>query len=132
MHHHFPTKAMMAAAVARRYGGRFLDAVAAKPGERGDEAISVYRSAFRAALQRDGRMCLCGVLGAEAGGLPAAVTEEIRAFFRLCVEDLAKRIGGHDAQARAFHVMATLEGGMILARAYGDIAAFDQATSSLA
>jgi TetR/AcrR family transcriptional repressor of nem operon len=33
---------------------------------------------------------------------------------------------------RAFHVMATLEGGMVLARAYGDIDAFDQATSGLA
>lgn len=76
-------------------------------------------------------MCLCGVLGAEAGGLPVEVADEIRTFFRLCVEDLAKRIGGHEVQARAFHVMATLEGGMILARVYGDIAAFDQATASL-
>ena len=76
-------------------------------------------------------MCLCGVLGAEAGGLPVEVAEEIRAFFRLCVQDLAERIGGDGAEARAFHVMATLEGGMILARAYGDIAAFDQATASL-
>ena len=58
VHHHFPTKATMAAAVARRYGDRFLEAVAARPGESGEEAISVYRSAFRAALDRDGRMCL--------------------------------------------------------------------------
>jgi len=131
VHHHFPTKATMAAAVARRYGDRFLEAVATRPGESSEEAISVYRSAFRAALDRDGRMCLCGVLGAEAGGLPVEVAEEIRAFFRLCVQDLAERIGGDGAEARAFHVMATLEGGMILARAYGDIAAFDQATASL-
>jgi TetR/AcrR family transcriptional regulator, transcriptional repressor for nem operon len=131
VHHHFPTKATMAAAVARRYGDRFLEAVAARPGESGEEAISVYRSAFRAALDRDGRMCLCGVLGAEAGGLPVEVAKEIRAFFRLCVRDLAERIDGDGAEARAFHVMATLEGGMILARAYGDIAAFDQATASL-
>ena len=31
VHHHFPTKAAMAAAVARRYGDRFLAAVAAQP-----------------------------------------------------------------------------------------------------
>src|SRR4029077_1672389 len=69
VHHHFPTKAKMAAAVARRYGDRFLAAVARRPNERAEDAISAYRSAFRAALDRDGRMCLCGVLAAEAGVL---------------------------------------------------------------
>jgi len=68
VHHYFPTKATMTAAVARRYGDRFLAAVARRPNERAKDAISGYRSAFRAALDRDGRMCLCGVLGAEAGG----------------------------------------------------------------
>jgi len=45
--------------------------------------------------------------------------KEIEAFFRRCVDDLSSRIGGRDAMARAFHVMAALEGGRILARAYG-------------
>ena len=76
-------------------------------------------------------MCLNGVLGAEAGGLPPEVVAEIEMFFRRCIEDLSSRIGGADAVARAFHVMAALEGGLILARAYGDIAAFDQATAGL-
>src|SRR5215469_14434070 len=73
VHHHFPTKAKMAAAVARRYGDRFLAAVAPRPHETGEDAISAYRSAFRKAFERDGRMCLCGVLGAEAGVLPPEV-----------------------------------------------------------
>ena len=59
VHHHFPTKATMTAAVARRYGDRFLAAVARRPNERAEDAISAYRSVFRAALDRDGRMCLC-------------------------------------------------------------------------
>jgi TetR/AcrR family transcriptional repressor of nem operon len=74
-------------------------------------------------------MCLNGMLGAEAGGLPPEVVEEIKAFFGRCVGDLSSRIGGTDAVARAFHVMATLEGGLILARAFGDITAFDQASN---
>ena len=77
-------------------------------------------------------MCLCGVLGAEAGVLSPDVTAEVQSFFRRCIDDLARRVGGPDALSRAFHVMATLEGGMVLARAYGDIDAFDQATSRLA
>jgi AcrR family transcriptional regulator len=42
VHHHFPTKAKMAAAVARRYGERFVASVVAKPGESADDAIAVY------------------------------------------------------------------------------------------
>ncbi len=131
VHHHFPTKATLAAAVVRRYADRFLATVASQPNETGDDAISAYRSAFRKALERDGRMCLCGVLGAEAGILTREVVEEIQSFFRRCIDDLTQRIGGPEAEARAFHVMATLEGGMMLARAYRDIGAFDQAVASL-
>ncbi len=131
VHHHFPTKASLAAAVVQRYEDRFLATVASRPNETEDDAISAYRSAFRKALERDGRMCLCGVLGAEAGVLTPEVVEEIQSFFRRCIDDLTQRIGGPEAEARAFHVMATLEGGMMLARAYRDIGAFDQAVASL-
>jgi TetR/AcrR family transcriptional repressor of nem operon len=131
VHHHFPKKATMAAAVTRRYADRFLAAVVRQPNETAEDAIVMYRSAFRTALDRDGRMCLCGVLGAEAGGLPPEVAEATLTFFRRCIEDLSQRMGGLDEKARALHVMATLEGGMVLARALGSIDAFDQATASL-
>jgi TetR/AcrR family transcriptional repressor of nem operon len=131
VHHHFPTKAAMAAAVARRYRERFFEIVAPRHDESADAVVAIYRSAFRSAIERDGRMCLNGMLGAEVGGLPPEVVKEIKAFFRGCVGDLSSRIGGTDAAARAFHVMAALEGGLILARAFGDITAFDQATASL-
>src|SRR5260370_37541243 len=121
VHDHCPTKAGMAAAVARRYGVRFFEVVARRDDESGDDAIAIYRSAFRSAIERDGRMCLNGVLGAEAGGLPPEVAAEIEMFFRRCIDDLSSRIGGADAVARAFHVMAALGGGLILARAYCDI-----------
>jgi TetR/AcrR family transcriptional repressor of nem operon len=131
VHHHFRTKATMAAAVARRYADRFFAAVARRPNETTDDAIAAYRSAFKASLDRDGLMCLFGVLGAEAGGLSPEVANEILSFFRRCIDDLSRRIGGPDAEARAFQVMATLEGGMILARVYKDIEAFDQAAAAL-
>jgi TetR/AcrR family transcriptional regulator, transcriptional repressor for nem operon len=131
VHHHFPTKATMAAAVARRYADRFFAAVARRSNETVEDAIAAYRSAFKAVLDRDGLMCLFGVLGAEAGGLPLEVAEESQSFFRRCIEDLSQRIGGPDAEARAFHVMAALEGAMILARTYRDTWVFDQATVGL-
>jgi TetR/AcrR family transcriptional regulator, transcriptional repressor for nem operon len=132
VHYHFPTNALMAAAVARRYGERFLSSVAPRANETTEDAISSYRSAFRTALDCDGRMCLCGVLGAEAGALAPEVAEEILCFFRRCIDDLSRRMGGPGAETRGFYVMATLEGGMVLARAYRSVEVFDQATASLA
>src|ERR1700684_3091844 len=131
VHHHFPTKAGMAAAVARRYGDRFFEMVARRHDESGDDVIAIYRSVFRSAIKRYGRMCLGGMLGAQAGGLPPEIVQEIEMFFRRCIDDLSSRIGGADAVARAFHVMAALEGGLILGGAHGEISAFDHATASL-
>jgi len=131
VHHYFPTKADMAAAVAKRYGGRFFAAVAPRPDETPGDAIRAYRDAFRTGLDLDGRMCLFGVLGAEVGFLSAEVIEEIVGFFHRCIDDLSQRIGGPDAEARAFHVMATLEGATMLAHACRSIEAFDQAAASL-
>ena len=57
-----------------------LAAVAAQPNERAEDAIAAYRSAFREALDRDGQMCLCGVLGAEAGALSPDVAGKFFPF----------------------------------------------------
>jgi TetR/AcrR family transcriptional regulator, transcriptional repressor for nem operon len=129
--HHFPTKATIATAVARRYAERFFAAVVPRPGETAADAIATYRAVFKESLDRDGLMCLFGVLGVEASVLSPEVANEILSLFRRCIEDLSRRIGGPDAEARAFQVMATLEGGMMLARVYQDIEAFDQAGAAL-
>lgn len=132
VHHHFPTKAALGAAVARRYADRFLAAV---EGERGDRLVAAWRAAFRRALREDGRMCLCGVLGAEAGALPPEVAAEARRFFERGAECLARAHGGGPAAAArdaGLRVLATLEGAMLIARALGDPAAFDRATAGLA
>jgi TetR/AcrR family transcriptional regulator, transcriptional repressor for nem operon len=132
VHHHFATKASLTAAVARRYRERFFLAVARQPGETAAEAIAVYRRVFREALNPTNRMCLYGVLSAEAGALAPELAGEVATFFRSCVIDLSERIGGPGAEARAYNVIATLEGAMMLARSYDNIEAFDQATASLA
>jgi TetR/AcrR family transcriptional repressor of nem operon len=131
VHHHFPTKATMAAAVARRYAERFFATVARRSDEGAEDAVAAYRSTFKAALGRDRLMCLFGALSVEAGGLPPQVANEIPLFFRRCINDLSQRIGRPNPEARAFEVIATLEGGMMLARAYQDTEAFDRAVAGL-
>ena len=133
VHHHFPTKPALAAAVARRYCDRF-DAAVARERNSGATTVAAWRNAFRRSLREDGRMCLCGVLGAEAGGLPPEVLSEARRFFERGVTDLAtaSALGGAQARQAGLQVLATLEGAMLLARALGDDAAFDQAAAHLA
>jgi TetR/AcrR family transcriptional repressor of nem operon len=76
-------------------------------------------------------MCLCDVLGAEAGVLPPEVVQEIQSFFRRCIDDLARRVGGLEGEAQAFQVMATLEGGTMLAQYLPGYRALDQAVASI-
>ena len=131
VHHHFPTKATMAAAVARRYGDRFLASVAPRAHETSTDAIRRLPVGFQRSARAGRADVPFGVLGAEIGVLSPEVADEIPIFFRRCIDDLTHRIGGAEAQARAFHIMATLEGGMVLARACRSIEAFDQAARAL-
>lgn len=127
VHHHFPTKPALAAAVARRYADRFLAAIA------DDAPVSAWRDLFRRSLREDGRMCLCGVLGAEAGALPPEVAAEAKRFFQKCADRLAQAQGGTPAKARdaGLRILASLEGAMLVARALDDPDAFDRATGGL-
>jgi TetR/AcrR family transcriptional regulator, transcriptional repressor for nem operon len=121
----------MAAAVVRRAAVRFFDRVTPQAGETANDAIAAYRSAFKAELDRDGLMCLFGILGAETGGLAPEIANETLSFFQRCIEDLSRRVGGPKATERAFQIMAALEGGMVLAHVYKDAKAFNHAASAL-
>ena len=125
VHHHFPTKEALGAAVAKRYADRVLARIREDAATQG--APTAMANAFRHAIIEDRRMCLCGALGAEIAGLPAPVAQEAKRFFEQCLEVLQSG-GLTDAEA-ARHI-ATLEGAMILARALGDQNAFDQAVSA--
>ncbi len=138
IHYHFPTKADLGAAVGARYLERFMDdlrsAEAEAPGT--SALLARYVSLFRAALTDDGRMCLCGMLGAEMGSLPSEVALEARRFFEVNTEWLSnllaqagpdtgfETVSTPETEARLF--LAALEGGMILAKAASDAAIFDE------
>jgi len=68
----------------------------------------------------------------EAGGLAPEGATEIPSFFRRHVEDISQRIGGRDSEVQALQVMTTLEGGLMLARVYGNDETFNQAAAALA
>ncbi len=127
VHYHFPTKENLAAAVARRYRERFLAAVE-QDIEKGHTPLGAWTEGFRRALHGDGRMCLCGALGASAGGLPDEVLSEAKAFFEASQDNLIR----HGlTPARAIQVLATLEGAILLANVLGHPTAFEEATAGI-
>ncbi len=129
VHHHFPTKEALVATLAARYADRFIVAMADAPD--GRARVAAYRDAFGQALAADEGLCLCGMLGAESGSLPAAVLFATRSALERMIDDLAQGLEGAEPEPTALAVIAQLEGAMILARAFGDSTVFDRATENL-
>jgi TetR/AcrR family transcriptional repressor of nem operon len=127
VYYHFPTKSALAAAVARRYNSRALDAANAAVSA-GQDVVQAWRAVFRSALQDGAKMCLCGSLGATVGDLTPEVANEVRRFFD---ESIASLVAGGLTAERATQALATLEGAMLMASTQSDLAIFDRATAQL-
>jgi TetR/AcrR family transcriptional repressor of nem operon len=133
LYHHFPSKADLAAAVARRYAedsALVLEALATETGA-AKAALLRYPETFRRSLENDNRMCLCSFMAAEYDDLPSAVQNEIQAFADVNVAWLgqqlrsAARLDAAQAQLRARAIFAAVSGAQLMARGRADIALFD-------
>ena len=139
VHYHFPTKADMGVAVTERYTSRFLEQLGDpgrfKSGAR--EVVALYVNSFRETLARDDKLCLCAVLGAEIGGLPPELGSHTRIFFDRNLAWLRKALAGSsnmsaaEANAFAVHILAALEGGMILSKSLGKEKLFENVAAML-
>ncbi len=136
LHYHFPGKAELGQALIVRYTARFLAAL-----DRIDENLSDALSKLEAYTRlyadvlRDDRMCMCGILAAEYQTLPQPMREAVLRFFDdnqtwlMDVLDQGQadhtlRITGSTEEI-AKSVISTLEGAMLVARPYGDVAIFN-------
>ncbi|MEM6618893.1 MAG: TetR/AcrR family transcriptional regulator [Pseudomonadota bacterium] len=126
VHYHFPTKPQLAAAVARRYRDRFATALKASEAQ-GQGRVVAWQTLFRQALERDGLMCLCGILAVEGDSLPPEVAQEARAFLEFGIASLDEAQPGQGAR-----ILAQLEGAMLIARSAEDLQLFTAATADLA
>jgi len=133
LYHHFPSKADLASAVAKRYwedAAAALDTMSSKIAEPA-ERLRRYPGTFRKALENDNRMCLCSFMSAEYDDLPAVVKKEVEAFADVNVAWLAKTLvaAGHvsskDARKRAQAIFAAVGGAQLMARGRSDIKLFD-------
>lgn len=142
LHYHYPGKAELGQALITRYTERFdqaLDEIARElPNARAK--LEAYADLYAGVLRNE-RMCMCGILAAEYPTLPAAMQSEVVRFFDENQNWLAgvladgKAEGTLTYQGRAEDVaqsiLSTLEGAMLVARPYGDLARFDAAARQL-
>lgn len=133
IHYHFPTKADLGVAVARRYWedtSAVLDGIAEAEGDP-TASLRRYPEIFRQSLERENRMCLCSFMAAEYDDLPDAVKVEVQTFTDVNVAWLvkmlvaAKVVGTDGAEARARAIFAAVAGAQLVARSRADLSLFD-------
>ena len=82
IYHHFPSKADLGAAVARRYWEDTAAALDAISSETSDPKAALRRfpEGFRDSLERDNRLCMGSFMSAEYDDLPEPVMKEVQTF----------------------------------------------------
>lgn len=138
LYYHFPSKADLGAAVARRYWedtAATLEAMLAQAPDAAD-CLHHYPDIFRQTLANDNRMCLCSFMAAESDDLPEAVMTEVQAFADVNVAWLSKTlaaagvVSADQSEGRARAIYAAVSGAQLLARSRSDIALYDSLIES--
>ncbi len=133
IYYHFPSKADLALAVARRYwedSAAFLDTLCSESSDP-MRALSKYPETFRWALENDNRMCLCSFMSTEYDDLPEMVKKEVQTFADVNVSWLskvlsaAKVVRSKDSERRARAIFAAVAGAQLMARSRSDISLYD-------
>ncbi|MET3966190.1 MULTISPECIES: TetR/AcrR family transcriptional regulator [Bradyrhizobium] len=132
IYHHFPGKAELGAAVARRYWEDTAANLEALSKANGDprKALRAYPGLFRRSLEQDNRMCLCSFMAAEYDDLPDAVKTEVQAFVDVNVAWLTRMLAAASVpaskrEARARAIYAAVAGAQLMARSRADLKLFD-------
>jgi TetR/AcrR family transcriptional repressor of nem operon len=142
LHYHFPTKAELGQHLIARYEASFLRALAEIDRTSADarEKLRRYARIYADVLRTD-RMCLCGMLAAEYATLPKPMKDEMRHYFDENERWLTAVLeqGRQSARLRftgsaldvARALVGALEGAMMIARSYGEVARFEAVVERL-
>lgn len=137
VHYYFRQKEDLGIALVKRYGERFfaaLDAQAHKAAT-SDGPLRAYCEVYRQTLIDTDRICLCGILGAENCGLPPALTDAVGRFFNANIDWVANSLPDSLSlsarRSKAAHIVAALQGAMMLANSLKDHEIFDSAVQDL-
>lgn len=143
IHHHFPTKAGLAAAVLQAHrqktiqGLEYLDQQIEDPRKRLHAYILYWEGCIR---ERTVPFCVAALMGAELPSLPEEVQVEVRLHFTALGEWLEQTLNAgvaagvfklqDSAATEAQTLMAAVHGAMLSARVTGDCDVFRLVTES--
>ena len=142
LHYHFASKAELGRALIARYAARFTDELARIDARLPDARarLEAYADLYEGVLQ-EGRFCLCGMLAAEYDTLPKPMRDAVIGFFDqneawlTHVLEMGQKQGILDFTSPpadvARMIMSGLEGAMLVARPYGEVARFTTAAIQL-
>ncbi|MGY4283984.1 TetR/AcrR family transcriptional repressor of nem operon [Bradyrhizobium sp. LM2.7] len=138
IHYHFPSKADLGAAVARRYWEDTAAALESMLAETPDplRCLQRYPDIFRKALESGNRMCLHSFMAAEHDDLPDTVKQEVQTFADVNVAWLSKVLSAagladaEQSEGRARAIFAAIAGAQLLARSRSDLALYDALIAS--
>jgi TetR/AcrR family transcriptional regulator, transcriptional repressor for nem operon len=133
IYHHFPSKADLGAAVARRYWEDTAANLESRLSETPDpvRCLSQYPDVFRKSLETGNRMCLCSFMAAEYDDLPEAVKQEVQTFADINVAWLSRVlsaaavVSAEESEQRARAIFAAVAGAQLIARSRSDISLYD-------
>jgi TetR/AcrR family transcriptional repressor of nem operon len=133
VYYHFPSKADLGAAVARRYWEDTAAGLESMSAETSDplDCLRRYPEVFRKALATGNRMCLCSFMAAEYDDLPEAVKREVQAFADVNVAWLSRLliaaavVSAGESEQRARAIFAAVAGAQLIARSRSDIGLYD-------
>jgi TetR/AcrR family transcriptional regulator, transcriptional repressor for nem operon len=138
IYYHFPSKADLAVAVARRYwedSATYLESLLQNsPGPM--EALRRYPETFRWALENDNRICLSSFMSAQFDDLPDLVKIEVQAFTDVNLAWLKKTLvaakvaSPKEAESRARAIYSGIVGAQLMARSRADITLYDNLIES--
>ncbi len=142
LHYHFPGKAELGQALITRYAERFSEALSRIDHDlpEAPAKLEAYADLYAEVL-RGKRMCMCGILAAEYQTLPGPMRSAVIEFFDENQRWLAEVLtvgradktlafaGSPDEIAQG--ILSTLEGAMLVARPYGDLARFSSTARQL-
>jgi TetR/AcrR family transcriptional regulator, transcriptional repressor for nem operon len=142
LHYHFPGKAELGEALIGRYAARFAEALEQidAPGGDAPAKLAAYARIYADVL-RDKRMCLCGMLAADYDTLPEPMRDAVLHFFdanqgwltsvfEQGQADGSVHLDGSPGDA-AQALVGGLEGALLIARPYGEVARFEVAATQL-
>jgi TetR/AcrR family transcriptional regulator, transcriptional repressor for nem operon len=143
VHYHFPSKTDLGRRLVGRYRENFMAALARVEKESPDarRRLRAYTGLWTRVLRDRDRMCLCGMMAADIATLPRTVRAEIKRFFEENEAWLVRVIragqkagtlllaGKPEVEARLLTM--GLEGGMLVARSYGEVRRFEEIAARL-